>query len=247
MIYICKEIKTKYMDNKIIKNFVDYCNNHLDFSIESPRGYHSAPICVLDSVFSIGVKYTSVCNVLTRFCAGFGLEFSGQGRNIVVSTSITTTEMLDKMKKKHIDANVLAKDYTNTQRTSSKNGILKADAYIQFLRVLKKHGVDTVGDIRKQCGNLDFENEIKSIKGLSSGITIDYMYILAGIDDYVKVDRHIKNFCEEATSMQNLSKDNIVSLIRDSVVLQTSWPNNINMTPRHLDHIIWVYQSNNSQ
>ena len=225
-----------------LNKFVDYCIQHLDFSIQPPYGYRSAPICALDSVFSIGVKYTSVCNVLTRFCNGLGLEFNGQGREVAVSTTITTSDLLKKIDAKNIDANILAKDYTNKQRTSTKSGILKADAYLQFLKVMKKHEVETVKDIHKICGNLSFEQDIKSITGLASGITLDYLYILAGIDDYVKVDRHITRFCQAATMTNDLTKGCIVSIIREGASI-LSKELDYKITARHLDHIIWEYKS----
>ena len=79
-----------------------------------------------------------------------------------METTITTSDLLKKFDAKNIDANILAKDYTNKQRTSTKSGILKADAYLQYLKVMKKHKVETVKDIHKICGNLTFEQDIKS-------------------------------------------------------------------------------------
>lgn len=57
--------------NKIVSFLVD--NYDLEsFELPSEYDYSCLPLCILDAVFSIGVKYKSVENVISRFCAKTG-------------------------------------------------------------------------------------------------------------------------------------------------------------------------------
>lgn len=58
--------------NKIVSFLVD--NYDLEsFELPSEYDYSCLPLCILDAVFSIGVKYKSVENVISRFCAKTGV------------------------------------------------------------------------------------------------------------------------------------------------------------------------------
>ncbi len=72
--------------------------------------------------------------------------------------------------------------FQNRQRTSSRNGILKAEAVYQFCRVLHKYSVNYLQDVIKLYGNQEFEKEIKLISGQKSGISLVYFYMLVGED-----------------------------------------------------------------
>ena len=53
------------------------CESELDLSSASLSAsyyYDSLPYCVIDAVFSIGVKYTSTQNVVKNYCTYYGLR-----------------------------------------------------------------------------------------------------------------------------------------------------------------------------
>lgn len=214
----------------MVQSFVNYCEAHLDFSIAAPSGYRSAPLCALDSVFSIGVRYASVENVVGRF-----LNFFGDN---IYTCNRTTTEVVNTLG--HISPDVLASNQylDNRQRTDThERSILKTDAYLQFIRVMQALGIETCQDIAGHVDDVQFHNRIRAIRGQSSGLTLDYLYILAGVTNYVKVDRHIQRFVFNALG-QHLSKTEIIELIRESAEMmsQSTHPS---MNARWLDHIIW--------
>lgn len=216
--------------------FLDYCEKNLDFSINAPSGYNSAPLCALDSVFSTGVKYASVINVVNRFS-----EFIKEPYK---TTEISTSEVLCLIGNR--SGEDLAEILNNRQRTSTRgNSILKAEAYIRFLRVMKEYKVEKCGDIKDMIENQEFQGRIKSIPGQRSGLTLDYLFILAGVENYVKVDRHITRFAIEATGEHNLTKDRIIQLVRETAD-EMSKQNHPGMNARWLDHIIWSYQAVNT-
>lgn len=45
-------------------------------------GYASLPLCVIDSVFSIGVRYEGVRNVIKRYCRRFGMPKQAPKRTV---------------------------------------------------------------------------------------------------------------------------------------------------------------------
>ena len=213
-----------------IKQFTDYCEQHLDFTIADPPGYMSAPICALDSVFSIGICYRNVVRIVNRFC-----EFL---REDSMNTVITTSEVIKRIE--DISNTDLAEQYLSHHRTSTTNGILKTEAFRSFLLVMQSNGIEDINDIHIKAGNATFEKAIKNIPGQKSGLSLDYFYILSHMDNYVKDDRHIRWFVDQAIHGNSFKRVDRIELIRE-----TAKTMNLNlhsgMTPRHLDHIIWNY------
>lgn len=217
----------------LFKDFIDYCEKMLVFSQQAPPGYKSAPICALDSVFSIGVKYGSVKNVVNRFLHWLG--------DLPMETEITTSEVLDRIG--YRTDTELSGLLNNFQRTDThENSILKSEAYILFLQVMQRFNVETCEDIARMVDDQDFQSTIKSIRGQSSGLTLEYLFILARIESYVKVDRHITRFAQTATGKGNLSKEQIINIVRTASKYMAC-QNHPGMNARWLDHLIWTYQS----
>ena len=217
----------------MFKDFIDYCEKALDFSQQAPPGYKSAPICALDSVFSIGVKYASVKNVVNNFLHWLG--------DLPMETEITTSEVLDRIG--YRTDTELSGLLNNFQRTDThENSILKSEAYILFLQVMQRFNVETCEDIARMVDDQDFQSTIKSIRGQSSGLTLEYLFILARIESYVKVDRHITRFAQTATGKGNLSKEQIINIVRTASKYMAC-QNHPGMNARWLDHLIWTYQS----
>ena len=217
----------------LFKDFIDYCEKMLDFSQQAPPGYKSAPICALDSVFSIGVKYASVKNVVNNFLHWLG--------DLPMETEITTSEVLDRIG--YRTDTELSGLLNNFQRTDThENSILKSEAYILFLQVMQRFNVETCEDIARMVDDQEFQSTIKSIRGQSSGLTLEYLFILARIESYVKVDRHITRFAQTATGKGNLSKEQIINIVRTASKYMAC-QNHPGMNARWLDHLIWTYQS----
>jgi hypothetical protein len=150
-----------------INKIADYFRKNIQ-TIE-PLGdgyyYNHLSLCVIDAVWSIGVRYEGVKNVVQNYCA----------------------------KRKLVDD-----IFDNHQRTSTKNGILKAKAVIRFAKVLSKYNVNYFQEIAKNIeNNKSFEKNIKHIPGQKSGLSLNYFYMLAGNKNKIKADRMIKRFLAE--------------------------------------------------
>lgn len=129
--------------------------------------------------------------------------------------------------------------YKNRQRTSTRNGILKSEAVIKFLKILQKYEVNKLSDVYKIFSSKEFEIDIKEIPGQKSGISLTYFFMLAGSDDLIKPDRMIIRFLESISGK-------IVSLTDCQIILaevsKNLQKNGFDITPKKLDNLIWNYQ-----
>jgi hypothetical protein len=129
--------------------------------------------------------------------------------------------------------------YRNRQRTSARNGILKSDAALRFGEVLQRFGVEYLQDVRVVAESRTFTNDILSIPGQRSGISLQYFWMLAGSDEFIKPDRMVIRFLETALN-RSVDLVEATELLRStSQLLSSEYPN---ITPRLLDHEIWKYQ-----
>lgn len=231
------------------KKFLEYCLNNLDLNgSDNFEVYFSCvAICVINAIFSINTKYEAVINVINRFCNHFRIEIHSpiKGKIPLVNKQKTISEIYNLIK--DIPSITLAEDiFKNKQRTSTKNGILKAEASLHFIKILKDFGVETYQDISKIYNNEEFKNQIKLIPGQRSEISLKYFFMLTGSTDQIKPDRMILGFIKDALGLK-LLPDKALSLIQQTVndLKKKGYKH---LTARHLDNLIWNFQrSNNSK
>lgn len=207
----------------------------------SADGYPgSLALCVIDSVFSIGVKYQGVVNVVRRYRA-YRLSQSGN------ADSDGCLELMGSFQ--HLGGpDGWAAKFENKQRTSTKSGILKSDAVLRESQVLAEHGVWTVHDLRSKSsrGELrDIETAWRSVPGQKSGVSWSYFLMLARVlpdaDSGlagVKPDRMIKRYVGGALgqSESTIHDRKAAALVRSAADAQ-GWD------VIGLDHAIWRFQS----
>lgn len=201
--------------------------------------YQSLPLCVIDAVFSIGVKYDSTRQVAIRYC-----DYTSQSR-IRPSHKLPPREQQESItsfckRPEQGDVETMAElVYHNRHRTSTRGGILKADAVLRFAEVLRSFGVEFLQDVPQVAESEAFESAIQSIPGQGSGISLQYFWMLAGSEEFVKPDRMVVRFLEKALS-RKVDTTEASRLLRDaSIQLKSEFPN---MNPRLLDHEVWKYQ-----
>lgn len=217
-----------------------------DCSLPEEYFYSSPSLCVIDAVFSIGVRYEAVRNVVKRYCNHFDTRIYRSDRSILPEQCHQESISMLAERIRKIGAGVFSSQILmNRQRTSSKSGILKAEAVYQFADTLYRHGINTFQDI-SQFHKSDDENRkislnksITAIPGQRSGISLDYFWMLSGSDDLIKADRMITRFLEGALGC-HIDPPAARDLLRAaSTELQKRYPS---MSPRLLDYKIWEYQ-----
>lgn len=199
--------------------------------------YNSLDLCIIDAVFSIGVKYEGVKNVVRKY-----QKHLEHVHPALSKRSRTTSEAISVFES-YSSIQDFAKDVLNLQRTSTKNGILKAEAVLEVLKVLDKHDIQDVNHFR----NLDstkqeeVDKEILAVKGQGSGIMLKYLYMLVGNDDVCKPDRMLHRFITNISGRKMLDDELQRVMANACEILSKEYPT---LTVRTLDNQIWQYQKN---
>ena len=203
--------------------------------------YSCVALCALDAVFSIRANYYAVVKpIVERFCKQYDIEnIKAPDPHKIPSESEQLKVSALRKKLKDVTPEQLAAVVKNRQRTSTKNGILKAEAFLRYLDVFEEYKIETYQDVNKAYEeNSEFEKVLKDIPG--QNVAVDYFFMLAGDEDGVKVDTHLTRFAENAVG-HKLSREEIKQLFAGAVdyYRKNGYPN---MTARHLDHIVWSWQ-----
>ena len=69
-----------------IAKLITYCRTHLEFTnlqLDQAYFYQSLPLCVIDAVYSIGVRYSATEATVGRFCEHFKLTLSRALYNLI--------------------------------------------------------------------------------------------------------------------------------------------------------------------
>jgi hypothetical protein len=228
------------LENYIVKTLC------LDKAILGKEYYYaSLPLCIIDSVFSIGVRYAPESNTspVKNWCRnqkwpryrqyGSSPQCVDPTNNVENFIRIISSYTFKDLSEKEV--------FNNKQRNSAKEGILKAEAVYHFAKTLDEEGINDFQDTTRLSKSCHVEKRIRSIKGQKSGISLKYFLMLAGDDTLIKADRMVCRFVAEATGQSGSVKadmaENLISEVCEG--LQRDFPG---LTPRRLDHAIWNYQ-----
>jgi hypothetical protein len=203
-------------------------------SWSSPDGYDSVGLAMIDAVWSIGVRFESVRNVIARYRAerlASGHEPEADGPEDV---------------RRFIEAcggpEGFAVRMRNRQRTSSRNGILKAEAVLHEARILEHESVgvpaDLAGASEERLDHL--RGRWSNVPGQASGISWRAFCMLVGLAE-VKPDRMIRRYVASALGRSGASAVGVEEA-RDLVMAAAA---HLGVSPRELDSAIWSYQSGN--
>lgn len=202
--------------------------------------YNSLPPCVIDAVFSVGVRYESVQAVVNRYCRYFKVRQFRIDRSAAppLKAQESISELCEHFQEYGLER-MTREIFANRQRTSTRNGLLKAEAARRFASTLESHRIEYLQDVAQQLPSESLEQDIRSIPGQGSGISLQYFWMLAGSDDLIKPDRMIIRFLE--TSLERtVQVDEAQSLLTYAAsALRSIYPS---LTPRLLDFKIWEYQ-----
>lgn len=225
--------------SQISNNLAEFCKTTegIDLAATLPEEffYNSLDLCVIDAVFSIGVNYSGVKNVVARYKEYVEKAYpTKSGKSRTVDESIAIFDGYGSIQN-------FAKDILNLQRTSSTNGILKAEAVLDILKVLDEHGIKNI-----ECFNSldtikqnELDKAILSVKGQSSGIMLKYLYMLVGNDDVCKPDRMLHRFVSNISGRRMTDDELQIVLTQACEELKSEFPT---LTVRILDNQIWQYQ-----
>lgn len=202
--------------------------------------YAGVPLCAIDAVFSIGVRYQSTENVVLRYCSAFNLPvWVPRSSDVPHGQQHSTNEFLSNIS--GIPPQELAERiFQNRHRTSTKNGILKAEAVVSFCEALRNHGVQFMDEALRRVHDKGLDQSLRRIKGQGSGTSIKYFFMLVGEETLIKPDRMILRFLSDVLQREVNTAQAQTLLTKTVTQLRGSYPL---LTARSLDHAIWRHES----
>ena len=200
---------------------------------QAPPGYRDGlALCLIDSLQSTGVTYSSVENVVARYRSYRG-EQCGDPNRDGVPELLATFDELD-------GPHGWAQKIGNNNRTSTRSGVLKSQAIQDAARVLHEAGIETAADLREAAQDEAHLARIRTawcaVTGQRRGITWHYVQMLAGIPG-VKPDRMVCRFVADALGLSSTGVTPQFSL-----EILTAAAEDMNLSPTDLDHAVWQYQ-----
>lgn len=196
---------------------------------KKPDGYpNSLALCILDSIWSIGVNYDRhVVPVLKRNCQ-MAADAGRDANRDTPCDLVTTIEQVG-------GSDAFADGVGSRHRTSSRNGIMKAEAVGEAAQLFCGNGILAAADLTSR--GADVKPQWHRIRGQRSGVSWKYLLMLAGIDG-IKPDRMIHGYITNAIGVRVTDQEAIDLLTN----VQRAWPEP-RPTLLELDHAIWRYQS----
>jgi len=202
-----------------------------------PTGYpESLALCVMDSIWSIGIRYSIVEGVLDRYLKQIGLAGLGASQSCLDGPG-TVLAWVDAQGATEPKGEWLADRLENRNRTSSRGGVLKAAAVIQACELLKNEGVETTADLLENQDRLESLWRSK-VPGQKSGISWKYLLMLAG-QSGVKPDRMVHRFMRRVGVPLDVSPEAFVEEIVELVGMAS-------IDARVVDHRIWMVERSRS-
>jgi len=194
-------------------------------------GYASVPFCVIDSVFSLGVRYKQVENVVARFAEKSGwAPFSGPEHTVL--------EFLNLEAEERSNHDLFSNQGRVFQRADAPH---KRDIVFDFAQVLCDHGVNDMTTAAEAANDAALDADLRLLPGQGQGTAVKYFFMLAGNEDLVKPDRMLTRFVNAylGKTGRGLGESLEPNSIQD--LFQTT-AKSLGVTPRELDHLVWNHQ-----
>lgn len=190
----------------------------------------SLVLAVIDSIFSISSRYESTIKVVNRFATHVNIDKT--------KDDYTISQFINEFGN-YTDEELANDIFNNRQRTSSINGILKAEAVKQIIKIFNKHGIETKTDLLNHNDIKKIEEEVKSVKGQGSGITFYYIMMHAGDENRFKPDRQLKKFFEELLGYGTLNNQQLNEVFfKELEIVKAKYPY---FTAKSFDSLIWEF------
>ena len=199
--------------------------------------WRSLTYCVLDAVWSIGARYDTVVVPLVRRVAA---EHGDPDPLTPADQPLPPDPVpLHAFLNRFSEPGALV-GVTNSQRTSPRGGVLKADAARAHARAFVDHGVHDLRDVDALMADHDrfahLDATLAALPGEGShGLRRGYLWMLAGDDDRVKPDRRVLRWLVQHGVAPDLPTTGLLlrlvaKRLTDSGRPTTAW---------EVDHAIW--------
>ena len=217
------------------------CDNLLpDPSIWEPSdGYPtSLALCVIDAIWSMGVRYGNVRNILQRYR---DLR-SGQGADAEQDNLGDLLAVVEGLGGVH----EFIRSVGNRQKVSTSPGAkLKGEVVVAAAKSLRDIGIDSMADFlaAEEANGSSVRSVWTTLPGQGSGTSFRYLRILAGLED-VKPDRMVRRFVARALGLGDVAESSVKEDQAVDLVRKTA--EHFGVSERTLDGELWKYESSRS-
>lgn len=186
-----------------------------------PRGkrWTHLPLCVLDAVFSINLRYRGVVRVCEAYATHAGLP--------------------DPL----LPADLARLVLRNRGRTSTRGGVRKAEAALRYAETLAAEGVHRFADVSALLADpvrlAQVETKLQLVPGHGAGVRLSYLWMLTGAEDRVKPDRMVLRWLARHL-------DRVVGAT-EATALLVALGERTGHSARELDHAVWQHESSRSR
>jgi hypothetical protein len=202
------------------------------------RRWTSLSFCIVDAVWSIGSHYDNVVVPLVR--EKFAEKLGVTQPTIPASETLPEDPLpLSKLDDLTVDS---LTGMTNRQRTSTRGGILKADAVLRHIAVFRNHNVETMEDALALFSEPELfdvvDNALQSIPGEGGhGVRRNYLWMLIGQDDLIKPDRMVLRWLgRQGVETDPAGARDIIAALVPEVSQELKRP----VSAWEIDHVLWL-------
>lgn len=199
----------------------------------TPDGYDGLALCVLDSIYSTGNRYSTVLRMLARY-REVRLEEGGD------PFSDGPSDLLAAAERWGGTGGFVAQTGYRWRVSTQPRAPFKASSALAAAQVLQRAGLETVPEVRAALTNRasqeasPVKREWVKLPGQRSGLTWTYFLMLAGVPG-VKADRMVVRYVSRALGRDTDS--------RTSALLVAAVADRHGLSQTKLDHAIWRKES----
>lgn len=201
------------------------------------RRWVSLTFAITDAVWSISADYDAVVVPLVRrkLAAKFGVDQPTMPATDPIGDDPVPVTLLTELSLEELTA------LTNRQRTSTRGGILKADAVLRYARIFTDHGVTTMRDAIELFGDTPrfdaIDSTLRQVPGEGGdGVRRGYLWMIIGKDDLIKPDRMVLRWLDhEGVTADPSRARRIVEQLIPEVSRNLDRP----VSAWEIDHAMW--------
>lgn len=201
------------------------------------RRWVSLSFAITDAVWSISADYDAVVVPLVRkkLAVRFGVDQPTRPATDPIGDDPLPLTSLTELSVEELTA------LTNRQRTSTRGGIVKADAVLRYARIFTDHGVTTMGDaieLFDDTARFDaVDSALRKVPGEGGdGVRRGYLWMIVGKDDLIKPDRMVLRWLDhqgvtaDPSSARRIVEQLIPEVTRELGRAVSAW---------EIDHAMW--------
>ena len=206
--------------------------------------YASLPLCILDAIFSINARWEAVRAAVRRYADHYALPLTHESGTLPLREDQATAHDLIQQITSLGPDRFASEVMHNRARTSSRGGILKAQAALDFAQVLNDHGIQTLQDMSEHLVDIGLESDLRRVHGQASGISTRYFYMLAGAHHLIKPDRMVIRYLTRVLE-RSVGTDEAQDIVSAAAaILESEKPG---ITAQLIDAAIWTHERQRSR